>query len=75
MIHQWAWQETDSEKGDLLWAAWSDIDSFWPLEEDLVAMIKDAGFASAEKIDLAGDGRASRWGVDQTNRVVYIARV
>jgi SAM-dependent methyltransferase len=66
---------SDDEKDELLWAAWSDVDSFWPLEDDLVAMIHDAGFASAEKIDLATDGRASRWEVDQTNRVVYIARV
>ena len=74
MFPEYAPDVTDSEKDDLLWAAWSDIDSFWPLEEDLLAMIKDAGFSSAEKIDLAVDGRASRWGVDQTNRVVYIAR-
>jgi SAM-dependent methyltransferase len=64
-----------AEKSDLLWAAWSDVDSFWPLEDDLVRMIGDAGFGSIEKVDLVADGRANRWGVDQVNRVVYVARV
>jgi SAM-dependent methyltransferase len=75
MFAEYASDVSDSEKDELLWAAWSDVDSFWPLEDELVAMIHDAGFASAEKVDLVDDGRASRWGVDQTNRVVYIARV
>lgn len=75
MFPEYAPDVSATEKDDLLWAAWSDTDSFWPTEEDLVAMIRDAGFASATKIDLATDGRASRWGVDQTNRVVYIAQV
>ena len=75
MFPEYAPDVSDSEKDDLLWAAWSDVDSFWPLEDDLVAMIHDAGFSSVDKVDLAEDGRASRWGVDQTNRVVYLARV
>ena len=75
MFPEYASDMSDSKKDELLWAAWSDADSFWPLEDELVAMIHDAGFSSAEKVDLAKDARASRWGVDQTNRVVYIARV
>ncbi len=64
---------SDDDKADLLWAAWSDADSFWPLESELVEMILAAGFSSAVKVDLATDGRADRWGVDQVNRVVYLA--
>jgi SAM-dependent methyltransferase len=75
MFAEYAPDVADDVKDDLLWAAWSDTDSFWPLEEELGAMILDAGFASFEKVDLGADGRASRWGVDQTNRVLYIARV
>lgn len=66
---------SDGDVEELLWAAWSDTDSFWPLEDELVAMIRDAGFGTARKIDLVADGRASRWGVDQTHRVVYLAHV
>jgi 2-polyprenyl-3-methyl-5-hydroxy-6-metoxy-1,4-benzoquinol methylase len=62
-------------KDELLWAAWSDADSFWPLEDDLVAMIRAAGFRSVDKIDVVADGRADRWAVDPTNRVLYVARV
>lgn len=65
----------EAGREELLWAAWSDDAAFWPLEDDLVAMIRDAGFASVEKIEVAGTQRADRWNVDQTNRVVYLARV
>jgi SAM-dependent methyltransferase len=75
MFPEYAPAAADAAKDDLLWAAWSDSDSFWPLEQDLEAMILAAGFARADKVDLAADGRASRWGVDQTNRVVYLAWV
>lgn len=75
MFPEYAPDVSADEKSDLLWAAWSDVDSFWPLEDDLVAMIGDAGFGSVEKVDLVADGRANRWGVDQVNRVVYVARV
>lgn len=75
MFPEYAADVSDSEKDELLWAAWSDADSFWPLENELVTMIHNAGFTSAENIDLAKDGRASHWGVDQNNRVVYLARV
>jgi len=66
---------SDADKSELLWAAWSDADSFWPLESDLVEMVRAAGFRDVEKVDLATDGRADRWGVDQLHRVVYVARV
>lgn len=58
---------------DYLWAAWSDDDAFWPLEEELAAMISDAGFSTVEKVELTADELA-RWGVDRTNRVIYLAR-
>jgi hypothetical protein len=64
-----------SSREELLWAAWSDAAAFWPLEDELVRMIHDAGFTSVDKIELAGTERADRWNVDQLNRVVYVARV
>jgi 2-polyprenyl-3-methyl-5-hydroxy-6-metoxy-1,4-benzoquinol methylase len=74
MFPEYAPDIADDVKDNLLWAAWSDTDSFWPLEEELCAMILDAGFVSFEKIDLDREERA-RWGVDQTKRVLYVARV
>jgi 2-polyprenyl-3-methyl-5-hydroxy-6-metoxy-1,4-benzoquinol methylase len=65
----------DSDKEELLWAAWSDADAFWPLEDDLVAMLRDAGFSSVDKIDPLASGGPGGWGVDQEERVVYLARV
>lgn len=62
-------------KDGYLWAAWSDSDAFWPVEDELVRMISDAGFATIEKIDLTVADRRSLWQVDQLNRVVYLARV
>jgi SAM-dependent methyltransferase len=59
--------------GDDLWAAWSNEESFWPFEADLVRMVHAAGFASVEKID-PGD-HAEPWQVDHTNRVMYLCRV
>ena len=38
-------------------------------------MLHQAGFTGVEKVDLANDGRADRWHVDQLNRVVYLAWV
>jgi 2-polyprenyl-3-methyl-5-hydroxy-6-metoxy-1,4-benzoquinol methylase len=46
--------------------------SFWPFEDDLVRMIKDAGFDDVSKITEFGP---EPWQVDQTNRVLYICRV
>lgn len=75
MFAEYAADGSDGDIEELLWAAWSDTDAFWPLEDDLVAMIRHAGFTTVEKIDLHADGRAPKWHVDQTNRVVYVARV
>lgn len=75
MFQEYAPGTSEASKEELLWSAWSDTAAFWPLEDELVRMIGDAGFASVEKIDLAADERRSRWGVDQSNRVVYVARV
>jgi SAM-dependent methyltransferase len=75
LFPEYAPTTSTADKDDLLWAAWSDADSFWPLESDLVEMIRSAGFAQAKKIDLVADGLAPRWGVDQTNRVMYLAEV
>jgi SAM-dependent methyltransferase len=56
---------------ELLWAAWSNTESFWPLEEDLVAMMRAAGFARVTR--LAPDPQLSgAWQVDQINRVLYL---
>ena len=66
---------SDDAKEAMAWAAYSDADAFWPLEDDLVQMMHDAGFARVEKIDVAGDGNLPRWGVDTENRVMYLAYV
>ena len=63
-----------SARDGYLWAAWSDSQAFWPLEEELVKMITDAGFSSVEKVDMDVDDRRSRWQVDEINRVVYVVR-
>jgi len=65
---------SDSARDGYLWAAWSDSHAFWPLEDDLVRMITDAGFSSVEKIDMDVDDRRDRWQVDEINRVVYVGR-
>ena len=65
---------TDDKEG-LLWAAYSDVDSFWPLEDELVKMITDAGFSRVEKVDPFEDGQSRSWGVDHLNRVIYRAFV
>lgn len=79
MFPEYAADGSDGDIEDLLWAAWGDTDAFWPLEDDLVAMIRDAGFSEVEKIDLHaggrdGQGRAHKWHVDHLNRVMYLAR-
>lgn len=65
----------EDQREDLLWAAWNDADSFWPMEDDLVAMIHDAGFRSIERVDPAADGCGDRWRVDPISRVMYLAWV
>jgi SAM-dependent methyltransferase len=74
MFPEYAPESSAAEVEEYLWAAWGDSDAFWPLEDELVRMILDAGFASAEKVEIDHVQRP-RWGVDQTNRVVYLARV
>jgi SAM-dependent methyltransferase len=66
---------SDADREGLLWAAYSDSDAFWPLEDDLVAMIRHAGFARIERVDTVGAHEAGRWGVDPRQRVVYLAYV
>jgi SAM-dependent methyltransferase len=75
MFPEYAPDVSAGEHRELLWAAWSDTDSFWPLESELVDMIHHAGFTGVEKVDLVADGRAERWHVDQLHRVVYLAWV
>lgn len=75
MYPEYAPTADDVEREGRLWAAWSDADAFWPYEDELVAMITRAGFATVEKIDMHAAGRAATWGVDPTNRVMYLARV
>ncbi|MGB0115007.1 MAG: DUF1698 domain-containing protein [Ilumatobacteraceae bacterium] len=74
MFDEYAPGTSDASKEELLWAAWSDTAAFWPLEEELVRMIGDAGFSSVEKVEVSDEDR-TRWGVDQLNRVIYVARV
>jgi len=64
---------SDDAKEAMAWAAYSDADAFWPVEDDLVRMMHDAGFSRVEKVDVAGDGNLPRWGVDTVNRVMYLA--
>jgi SAM-dependent methyltransferase len=65
---------SSSARDGYLWAAWSDSDAFWPLEDELVRMVTDAGFSSVDKVEVPTDQR-SRWQVDHLNRVIYVARV
>jgi SAM-dependent methyltransferase len=59
------------ERSRMLWASAHNPTSFWPYEGDLVRMLADAGFASAETATVD----KSRWAVDPINRVLYVARV
>jgi SAM-dependent methyltransferase len=74
MFPEYAADGSDGDIEDLLWAAWGDTAAFWPLEDELVAMIRNAGFSEIEKVDLHAEGRAHKWHVDHLNRVVYLAR-
>jgi 2-polyprenyl-3-methyl-5-hydroxy-6-metoxy-1,4-benzoquinol methylase len=56
----------------MLWAAWSNENSFWLLEEDLLRMAHDVGFSSAEKIDYTKC--KNEWHVDKTNRILVVCR-
>ena len=40
---------TDTDLQGYTWAAYGNPESFWPLEDDLVRMIDDAGFSSGEQ--------------------------
>jgi SAM-dependent methyltransferase len=64
--------DTESREG-LLWAAWSDAASFWPFEDDLVRMLRDAGFSHVDKIERIT--MRHPWQVDEVNRVLYMCRV
>lgn len=64
-----------SDREGYLWAAWSDSAAFWPIEDDLVRMMTDAGFAAVEKVDMTVGDRGERWRVDHRNRVAYVARI
>ena len=75
MFPEYPLDVSDDAKEAMAWAAYSDADAFWPLEDDLVRMMHDAGFARVEKIDVVGDGNLPRWGVDTVNRVMYLAYV
>jgi SAM-dependent methyltransferase len=56
----------------MLWAAWSNENSFWLLEQDLLRMARDVGFSSAEKIDHTKC--RNEWHVDKTNRILVVCR-
>lgn len=57
---------------DMLWAAWSNSESFWLLADDLVRMCRDIGFSSVERIDHRG--YRTEWHVDKTNRILVVCR-
>ena len=64
---------TIDEQESYLWASYGNPQSFWPFEEDLVRMMRDAGFVDVEKVDpFADDGQ---WQTDHLNRVMYLCRV
>jgi len=70
---EYAATATEADVQGYTWAAYGNPESFWPLEDDLVRMIDDAGFSRARKID--PDTRAGRWQVDKLNRVMYLCTV
>ncbi|MEO1057828.1 MAG: methyltransferase domain-containing protein [Actinomycetota bacterium] len=70
LFHEFDADSTPSERGAMTWAAWSDEDAFWPIEDDLVRMLEIAGFAEIRKVDVADD---APWEVDRRNRVMYLA--
>jgi hypothetical protein len=64
---------TLAEQETYLWASYGNPQSFWPFEEELVRMIRNAGFVDIDKVDPnAHDGR---WHTDELNRVMYVCRV
>jgi SAM-dependent methyltransferase len=66
-------EASDSQSREkMIWSAWSDSMSFWPLEEDLVAMMRAAGFARVTKIAPSPETASAGWQVDLTNRVLYL---
>jgi SAM-dependent methyltransferase len=56
----------------MLWASAANPQSFWPYEDDLVRMVRNAGFRSAEKVTVAN---LDDWQVDKVNRVMYLCKV
>lgn len=69
---EFAEDSTVSEREQMLWASSTNARSFWPYEHELERMLRDAGFGSVDKVDVA-DAR-SRWQVDQEQRVMYVCR-
>lgn len=67
-------ETTDADKEGMLWAAWNDAEVFWPFEDDLVEMIRAAGFDRIEWVDPHQAHADHGWGVDHRNRVMYLAR-
>ena len=63
----------EADRSRMLWAAWENPVSFWPLEADLVRMMHDAGFRDVTKIDTSDAGQ--RWRVDPRSRVMYVCFV
>jgi len=53
------------------WAAYSDYESFWPLEESLIQMLFDVGFRVVFKVYPPPD---EPWQVDRQNRVLIVAK-
>ena len=64
---------TETDQQGYTWAAYGNPESFWPLKDNLVRMIDDAGFSRVSKIDPRT--RAGRWQVDKLNRVIYLCQI
>lgn len=61
---------SESDRAGMLWASFQNPTSFWPYEDELIRMIHDAGFSSAERVEPSTMKR--HWAVDPINRVMYV---
>jgi SAM-dependent methyltransferase len=58
----------------LVWAAWSNHESFWPLEDELRRMLTDVGFQTIEKVHSEATAYGWHWQVNQENRILLVCR-
>jgi len=65
---------SSEQRETLHWAAWSNNESFWPLEDELRRMLRDVGFRTVKKVDAPSTADGWRWQVDQQNRILLVCR-